>query len=262
MIDVRHEELLLLVGRNCKWKIGSEANLDYEWGMSALTEWEMLLRVLMAFVAGAIVGWERESHGRPAGLRTTILTCVAAAVAMVVSQMLFVSSAAAQGTGSWRPDPARLGAGILTGIGFLGAGTILRQANVIRGVTTAATLWFVTVLGLTFGCGQFVLGLIGLGLALLTLFVLPPFEKHIASDWYARVTITGAVEPMSERELRQRIEAVGAVVKSIRLSYDVEKKCRTVVFEVKLVKRQAMDMCTTVVKELSSCPGVQLVRWN
>src|SRR5207248_2799015 len=111
--------------------------------------------------------------GRPAGLRTTILTCVAAAVAMVISEMIFVQSAAATSTGNWRPDPARLGAGMLAGIGFLGAGTILRQANFVRGVTTAATLWFVTVLGMAFGGGQFVLGALGLALAIITLLVLP-----------------------------------------------------------------------------------------
>src|SRR5436309_14416659 len=150
--------------------------------MKHLTLWEMFARVAMAFVAGAVVGWERESHGRPAGLRTTILACVASAVAMVISEVLFVESAAATATGSWRPDPARLGAGILTGIGFLGAGTILRHRNVIRGVTTAATLWFVTVLGIAFGSGEFALGFIGVGAALITLFVLPVVEKVIKSD--------------------------------------------------------------------------------
>src|SRR5437762_240743 len=122
--------------------------------MGTLTLWEMFLRLLMAFAAGFVVGWERESHGRPAGLRTNILACVAAALAMVVSEVLFAQGAAITATGAWRPDPARLGAGILTGIGFLGAGTILRHANMIRGVTTAATLWFVTVLGLAFGSGE------------------------------------------------------------------------------------------------------------
>src|SRR5437016_8114485 len=164
--------------------------------MSPLSSAEMFLRVLMALRAGFIVGWERESHGRPAGLRTTILTCVASAVAMIISEVLFAESAAATATGSWRPDPARLGAGILTGIGFLGAGTILRHANVIRGVTTAASLWFVTVLGLTFGSGEFSLGFIGVGLALLTLYVLPRFEKHIQSDWYATLSVTASLESL------------------------------------------------------------------
>src|SRR5262245_40396106 len=111
--------------------------------MSTVSFPEMLLRIGMAFVVGMVVGWERTSHERPAGLRTTILTCVASAVAMIISEVLFAQSAAATATGSWRPDPARLGAGILTGIGFLETGTILRHENVVRGVTTAATLWFV-----------------------------------------------------------------------------------------------------------------------
>src|SRR5947208_7485676 len=152
--------------------------------MASLSYADMFLRLLMAFLAGLAIGWERESHGRPAGLRTTILACVASAVAMMVSEILFAQSAATNPSASWRPGPARLGAGILTGIGFLGAGTILRHENVIRGVTTAATLWFVTVLGLAFGSGEFSLGFIGFGIALVTLFVLPRFEKHIRSDWY------------------------------------------------------------------------------
>jgi len=114
----------------------------------------MCLRVGLTFVTGFIVGWERESHGRPAGLRTNILACVAAAVSMIISEILFVQSAVITPTGSVRSDPARLGAGILTGIGFLGAGTILRHENFVRGITTAATLWLVTVLGPAFGSGS------------------------------------------------------------------------------------------------------------
>src|ERR1051325_3245427 len=157
--------------------------------MSSLSLTEMFLRLLAAFVAGFVIGWERESHGRPAGLRTNILACVASALAMVVSEVLFSQSASATGGGNWRPDPARLGAGILTGIGFLGAGTILRHANVIRGVTTAASLWFVTILGLAFGSGAFAVGMAGLLLALLTLYVLPSLEKNIRSDWYASLSV-------------------------------------------------------------------------
>jgi len=97
--------------------------------MSPITVPEVLLRVSLAFMAGLALGWERETHGRPAGLRTNILACVASALAMIVSQVLFVESAAATPTGSVRADPARLGAGILTGIGFLGGGTILTWRN-------------------------------------------------------------------------------------------------------------------------------------
>src|SRR5947209_6193216 len=93
---------------------------------------EILLRIALAFGAGFIVGFERSGRGRPAGLRTTILTCVVSAMAMIISEKLFVQSGAAVSGGNWRPDPARLGAGVLTGIGFLGGGTIMRHENVVR----------------------------------------------------------------------------------------------------------------------------------
>src|SRR5436305_12795187 len=101
---------------------------------------EMGLRVGLAFAAGFLIGLERESHGRPAGLRTNILVCVGAAVSMIIAENLMAQSAASY-SNAVRADPARLGAGILAGIGFLGGGTILRHDNFIRGVTTAATLW-------------------------------------------------------------------------------------------------------------------------
>ena len=140
---------------------------------------DILLRVGSALIAGLIVGFERESHGRAAGLRTTILVSVASALAMILSEHLYRMSGDIQ---TWRPDPARLAAGILTGMGFLGAGTIIRQDNVIRGVTTAAVLWFVSVLGLIFGSGYFILGFLGVLVALLTLFVLPGLENFIKNN--------------------------------------------------------------------------------
>src|SRR5690349_14386054 len=158
--------------------------------MSPIGIKEICLRVGLAFVAGFAVGWERETHGRPAGLRTTILACVAAAVAMIVSELLFVQTAAAPGVSSWRPDPARLGAGVLTGIGFLGGGAILKHADFVLGVTTAATLWFATVIGLAFGAGLFMVGWLAFGIALIVLYVLPALERHIRTDAYATLKIT------------------------------------------------------------------------
>ena len=229
--------------------------------MSPLSISDIFLRLLVAFTAGLIIGWERESHGRPAGLRTTILTCVAAALAMILSEILFTDSATATATSSWRPDPARLGAGILTGIGFLGAGTILRHENMIRGVTTAATLWFVTVLGLAFGSGQFALGVLGAVIALVTLHVMPRFEKHIRSDWYATLSVSTTLDAASEPELRTRIEALGPIVKTMRLSYDLEKKQKTMICELKIEKAEVLEMSEIVVKDLTLCPGVLQIRW-
>jgi putative Mg2+ transporter-C (MgtC) family protein len=179
--------------------------------------------------------WSARATGRAAGLRTTVLACVAAALAMIISEILLLECAGS--SSAWRPDPARLGAGILTGIGFLGAGTIIRHANVIRGVTTAASLWFVTVLGLAFGSGELFLGLIGLGVALVALFLLPEVERHIQSDWYATLTVTTALDTLPEDELKQRLKASGVKVKTLELNYDLVKKQKTVSCELRLKRR-------------------------
>jgi putative Mg2+ transporter-C (MgtC) family protein len=230
--------------------------------MSQVNVGEMLLRVALAFFAGFAVGWERESHGRPAGLRTNILACVASAVAMIVSENLLLHSVHAGLSDALRADPARLAAGILTGIGFLGAGTILRQDDFVRGVTTAATLWVVTILGLAFGSGQFVPGLLGLAFTLVTLVLLPPLEKHIRGDWYATVVVTSELAGIGEQEVKQRIEQLGLTVLAMQLSRDLTADRKTTSCELKLERRQRHELCTKVVTELSSLPGVSRVDWT
>lgn len=115
---------------------------------SSLSFSEIALRLLCAFVTGVFLGLEREVHGRPAGLRTTVLACVAAAMAMILSEY-FALSHSATAASIIRSDPSRLAAGVLSGIGFLGAGTIFRSGSLVRGVTTAAVLWFSMSLSLT-----------------------------------------------------------------------------------------------------------------
>src|SRR5205085_992126 len=137
-----------------------------------------------------------------------------------------------------------------------------RHANFVRGVTTAATLWFVTVLGLSFGSGQFTLGFIGAGVALATLFILPRFEKHIQTDWYATLTLVLAQDAPKELDLRKQIESMGLAVKSIKLSHDLDKKQQAIVYEVKLTKTGVFEAANTVVAELAKCPGMLNVRWR
>jgi len=230
--------------------------------MQPLTFDEVLLRLLAAFGCGVIFGWERSSRGRPAGLRTTILACVAAAAAMIISEKLFVESGSMVLTGNWRPDPARLGAGVLTGIGFLGAGTIMRNENIIRGVTTAACLWFVTVVGLAFGCGEFEIGGAGMVIGVISIFLLPRLEKYIQSDRYVTLSVTESLDGLGEDELRKRVEAVGAHIKSVRLSYDFEKKKKTIVFDIRLKKPLLYAGCRHMLAELANCPGVMQASWE
>src|SRR3990172_8025728 len=106
---------------------------------------DLIVRLVLATLFGAVVGYQRELADRPAGLRTHVLVCLGSALIMIVS--IYPFSALAQA------DPSRIAAGAITGIGFLGAGTILRQGNIVRGLTTAASLWTVSAIGMAVGIG-------------------------------------------------------------------------------------------------------------
>jgi putative Mg2+ transporter-C (MgtC) family protein len=228
---------------------------------SHLTLRDVLFRILAAALAGALIGMERETHGRPAGLRTTILTCVASALAMVVSEILFTEAGTVV-PGGWRPDPGRLGAGILTGIGFLGGGAILRQDNLVRGVTTAATLWFVTVLGLAFGTGLFMIGGLGVLIALFTLLLLPYVEKLIPTDWFSTLKVTTQVDALTATELALRLKALGLRVERLGLSYDAATQHETISCDVKVDRRHVQALSQRAVLELRKHPGVLKVQWG
>lgn len=153
---------------------------------------DIALRLLLAVLAGAIVGFNRGEHGRPAGLRTTLLVCVAAAVTMIQANLLMIHSGLAS-SAAVRLDVMRLPLGILSGMGFIGAGAILRRGNAVLGVTTAATLWFVTVIGLCFGGGQLGLGLAATGIGVVTLWGLKWLEQAMPQDKRVALKVVAAV---------------------------------------------------------------------
>jgi putative Mg2+ transporter-C (MgtC) family protein len=223
---------------------------------------EVSLRLLAAFAAGALVGWEREVRGRPAGLRTTILACLAAAIAMIISETYYAESATLAAAGAWRPDPARLAAGILTGIGFLGAGTILRHENFVRGVTTAASLWIVTVLGLALGGGMFLVGATGLALTVATLMLLPKVERIMPTDWYVTLKITVSNAGPTEQALMELVQARGLRILSMKLHWEAEQQCRSLELDLKCKRQERFTMSAQIVAELSLIEGVVRVHWD
>jgi putative Mg2+ transporter-C (MgtC) family protein len=223
---------------------------------------EVLLRLGAAFLSSFVIGWERQSHGRPAGLRTTILACVAAAVAMIISELLFVQSGAMPGVSSWRPDPARLGAGVLTGIGFLGGGAILKHSDYVLGVTTAATLWFTTVVGLAFGAGLFVLGWLAVSVALIALYLLPALERHIRTDAYAILKITARPGALTLEQLQTKLGGLGLHVTSLKLGFDKEMGFTTFITGVKFSKQQLVVNAHEVMNLFSAVSGVLKVEWD
>lgn len=221
---------------------------------------DSLIRIAFALGAGLILGLERESHGRAAGLKTTILACVASCLAMILSENFYRESAL--DAGMLRPDRARLAAGILTGIGFLGAGAIIRQGTLVRGVTTAAVLWFITILGLSFGSGHIVLGVFGTLIAVFALFALPHMELRIKKDFYAGVHVTLGLNGISDDEVRDRIQACGVQVQRVDLDYDMQAQTRSLHCEIKMRRNDAFSMSRKVVASLVACPGVTRVKWG
>src|ERR1700733_1024394 len=153
---------------------------------------EIAIRLLCTIVAGGLIGYNRGEHGRPAGLRTTMLVALAACLAMIQVNLL-LPTAGRPANSFVMNDLMRLPLGILSGMGFIGAGAIVRRDNFVVGVTTAATMWFLTVIGLCFGGGQIALGLVGTGLGTLVLTGLKLIEDRMKQDHQGKLLIvTGA----------------------------------------------------------------------
>lgn len=137
--------------------------------------WEICLRLLCAMAVGMVIGTEREYTNRPAGMRTHILVALGACVVAITGQMLFNEYRLLGAT----PDPARLTAQVITGVGFLGAGTIMREGSTVKGLTTAASVWTVACLGVAAGYGYYSIALAGLVFALITLTILELIQHHL-----------------------------------------------------------------------------------
>ena len=142
-----------------------------------VTWWDIIVRLLVTFAAGAIVGANRSEHGRPAGLRTTVLVCLTASASMILGNLLLATTGKV-GDSFVTMDIMRLPLGILTGMGFIGAGAILHRGNAITGVTTTGTLWFTTLMGFCFGAGYISLGFVLLAMAVVVLWCLEAIEAR------------------------------------------------------------------------------------
>src|SRR6202012_6119548 len=170
--------------------------------------WDIALRLVLSALASAAIGVNRGEQDRPVGLRTTMLVTLAAAISMVQVNLLLPIAGKAQDSFAVM-DLMRLPLGILSGMGFIGAGAIVRRDTMIQGVTTAATLWFVTVMGLCFGGGQIGLGLCALALGMIILSGLKQVEKHCKQDRHATLVIAAGQNALPEAEITQTILAAG-----------------------------------------------------
>ncbi|MEN6370621.1 MAG: MgtC/SapB family protein [Armatimonadota bacterium] len=186
----------------------------------------MVLRLLLAVVLGGLIGLEREAHGRPAGLRTHILVSLGAALFTIISQSY---------TGA-RSDPSRIASQIVSGIGFLGAGTIIRQGSIIRGLTTAASLWTTAAIGMAVGAGGSLiyLAIVSSVIVFLTLSIISRLENAMISRQSVRDLVVvfsqGRAGVMSVLEAFSRY---GVTVTGVR-SEETESEAVETRFSVRL----------------------------
>jgi putative Mg2+ transporter-C (MgtC) family protein len=230
--------------------------------MPLTIEWpEIALRLALTVVAGTLIGLNRSEHGHSAGLRTTLLVCLAAAVSMIQVNLLL--AIAGKSPGSFAVlDLMRLPLGILSGMGFIGAGAIVRKGSLVRGLTTAATLWFVTVLGLCFGGGQIALGLAVLALGILVLEGLKRLESHWKQDRHATLRLMVDADGPTEDELTAVLKTSGYEIRSWAVTFVDQGRQRELSAEVGLRARLQETRSPAFLQSLVQRPGVLQLEWK
>lgn len=220
----------------------------------------MVARILFAAVLGALIGLERDIRGRSAGLRTNILVSVGSSVFMLLSIGIAERYAA---SGAIDADPTRIAAQIITGIGFLGAGAIIKYKFSVQGLTTAACLWTTSAIGMACGAGFFEMAMLATAIAIFVLTVLNKVERLYSKDNYRIIKITAH----KDTEVVKLIEVIrkhGILV----LHYDIEKDydhgTLAITAEVKFQNKDSDDrMAQDVIRDLEKSElRIMNVHWR
>jgi putative Mg2+ transporter-C (MgtC) family protein len=222
---------------------------------------EIALRLLLTTVAGFLIGFNREEAGRPAGLRTILLVSLAASVAMILANLLMKTSGKPERS-FISLDVMRLPLGVLTGMGFIGGGAILKRGDTVVGVTTAATLWFVTVVGLCFGCGQVVLGSVVVALGLFVLWGLKWVELQLPYQRRGVLILTLGANGPGDEDIRRSVIASGFQIVSLGVTRDLAASRRVLRCELRWRTRAGLGQEPALVDELTQLPGVAKLQWH
>jgi putative Mg2+ transporter-C (MgtC) family protein len=224
--------------------------------------WQQIaLRLALTVIAGGLLGMERSKTGHAAGLRTTLLVTLAAAVAMIQMNLLLATNGKPQNSYAVM-DLMRLPLGILTGVGFIGAGAIVRKSDLVLGITTAATIWFSTVVGLCLGGGQLILGSVSTLLGYIILWGLRWFERRIERFQMAELRLSLARDSLSPEQLRHRIEAEKFRIKSFSVTHLVSMDRKKFDLEVRWPSAHGSAAIPPLLEELEHLPGLIELEWK
>jgi putative Mg2+ transporter-C (MgtC) family protein len=219
---------------------------------------EALLRVVIAAALGGAVGLERELRDREAGFRTHMLVSVGSALFTIVSAYAF-RDFLVDGSAVVRADPTRIAAQIVTGIGFLGAGAIIRQGLSVRGLTTAATLWVVAAIGMAVGAGYYSGAVITTFVVLLSLWPLRILAHEVTVRFRSTTNRLLAQLPAgaSPSALVAEVERLGGRLENVEISHEADR--RTVVMDVALPPRADPP---AIIAQLAELQDVLEIRWT
>ncbi|MFZ1016103.1 MAG: MgtC/SapB family protein [Terracidiphilus sp.] len=230
--------------------------------MSLEIHWpQIALRLVLTLLAGGLLGIERSKTGHAAGLRTTLLVTLAASIAMIQMNLLIHTNGKPSDSYAVM-DLMRLPLGILTGVGFIGAGAIVRKNEMVAGVTTAATLWFATVVGLCLGGGQLVLGSISAAIGFSVLWGLRHLEDRIEIKQSADLALTVGEDALGALDLRTRLKHAKLHIKSLSVSHDIPAHRRT--FNCRVRWRSTGDSADPppILADLDQLPGLIKLEWR
>lgn len=219
---------------------------------------DLAARIVLTLLASAAIGYEREERGKAAGLRTTMLVGFAACLAMIEVNLLLSTNGKTPSSFS-QIDPMRLPLGILSGVGFIGGGAILKRGRNLVGVTTAATLWFATVIGLVLGAGEFALGITGTVLGVAVVRGLKLWEPRMKRKRAGRVTVAFDPGAIGGEEITAAIE--GAGLRIVRQSFRRQASLETRRYEVHWYARNDERDIPAALVGLSTRPGVADLDW-
>jgi putative Mg2+ transporter-C (MgtC) family protein len=219
--------------------------------------WDALLRLAVACALGTAIGFERELRDREAGVRTHLLVSLGAALFMILSAYGF-HDVLGGGSGRIQLDPSRVAAQIVTGIGFLGAGAIIRQGLSVRGLTTAATLWLVAAIGMAAGAGYYSAALMATAAGLLTLGPLRIFAYKVVRRYRPEVDrlIVDIPAGGSPVPILEVVEQRGGRVISLEIAQEGDRRSIAVDVELHGVAAPA------IVAAVGDIDGVLEVRWT
>ncbi len=210
---------------------------------------EIVFRLALACILGGIVGLERESLNRPAGFRTYTVVCVGAALAMIVSVDMYT-----QFHHHVTADPGRIAAQVISGIGFLGAGTIMKEGATIRGLTTAAGLWVVACIGLAVGAGMYMAAIVATASILFVLIYFARFEHHFTGmRLYKGIVILVDDQPGQVGIIGSILGEMNVLIKEINL--DREEKENQLEIEL-LLQLPPETSIMRVIERLSNIQGL------